>query len=37
MYEGHITGHFKASGISKEEIGYYMTGDRSGEEAVYEK
>ena len=37
MYEGHITGHFKASGISKEEIGHYMTGDRSGEEAVYEK
>lgn len=37
MYEGHITGYFKASGISKEEIGYYMTGDRSGEEAVYEK
>ncbi len=37
MYEGHITGHFKASEISKEEIGYYMTGDRSGEEAVYEK
>ena len=37
MYEGRITGHFKASGISKEEIGYYMTGDRSGEEAVYEK
>ena len=37
MYEGHITGHFKASGISKEEIGYYMTVDRSGEEAVYEK
>ena len=37
MYEGRITGHFKASEISKEEIGYYMTGDRSGEEAVYEK
>ena len=37
MYVGHITGHFKASEISKEEIGYYMTGDRSGEEAVYEK
>ena len=37
MYEGRITGHFKASGISKEEIGYYMTGNRLGEEAVYEK
>ena len=37
MYEGRITGQFKTSGISKEEIGYYMTGDRSGEEAVYEK
>ena len=37
MYEGRITGQFRTSGISKEEIGYYMTGDRSGEEAVYEK
>ena len=37
MYEGRITGQFKTSEISKEEIGYYMTGDRSGEEAVYEK
>ena len=37
MYEGRITGQFRTSEISKEEIGYYMTGDRSGEEAVYEK
>lgn len=32
MYEGKVTGSFKAGEISKEEIGYYMTGDRSGKE-----
>ena len=37
IYEGRITGEFRASEISKEEIGYYMTGDRSREEAVNEK
>ena len=30
MYEGKITGEFAAGEISKEEIGYYMTGDRQG-------
>lgn len=33
MFEGEITGYFKASEISKEEIGFYMTGSR-GKEAV---
>ena len=28
IYEGRITGEFAAGEISKEEIGYYMTGDR---------
>ncbi len=28
IYEGKITGHFKAGEISKMDIGYYMTGDR---------
>ena len=28
VFEGHITGEFKADSISKEEIGYYMTGRR---------
>lgn len=37
LYEGRITGEFRASEIRKEEIGYYMTGDRSKEEAVHEK
>lgn len=32
IYEGKITGEFAAGEISKEEIGYYMTGDR--QEAV---
>ena len=31
MYEGEITGHFKAGEITKEEIGYYMTGSRRKE------
>ena len=30
-YEGEITGHFKAGEITKEEIGYYMTGSRRKE------
>ncbi len=29
MYEGRITGHFEADKISKTDIGYYMTGDRT--------
>ncbi len=28
IYEGRITGEFRADSISKEEIGYYMTGNR---------
>ena len=28
MYEGEITGEFSAGAISKEEIGYCMTGSR---------
>jgi simple sugar transport system ATP-binding protein len=36
LYEGKITGEFLAGEISKEEIGYYMTGDRSGKEGVHE-
>lgn len=31
LYEGKITGEFPADGISKEEIGYYMTGARREE------
>ena len=30
MYEGKITGEFKAGEISKMDIGYYMTGNRRG-------
>ena len=33
LYEGHVTGEFRADSITKEEIGYYMTGHR-GEEAA---
>ena len=33
LYEGRITGEFRADAISKEEIGYYMTGHRGEEEA----
>jgi ABC-type uncharacterized transport systems, ATPase components len=33
IYEGKITGSFEAGEITKEEIGYYMTGDRTGSEA----
>ena len=32
LYEGRVTGEFRADSITKEEIGYYMTGHR-GEEA----
>ena len=32
IYEGRITGEFAANEITKEEIGYYMTGDRSSTE-----
>lgn len=31
VYEGHVTGMFNASDISKEEIGWYMTGSRTAE------
>ena len=34
MYEGKITGEFVTGEITKEEIGYYMTGDRREEEAA---
>ncbi len=38
MYEGKITGEFRTSEVTREEIGYYMTGDRSEEvRAVNEK
>ena len=37
LYEGRITGSFRAGEITKEEIGYYMTGDRGREEAADEK
>ena len=33
LYEGKVTGEFKASEITKEEIGYYMTGKRDTEAA----
>lgn len=33
LYEGRVTGEFRADSITKEEIGYYMTGHR-GEEAA---
>ncbi|MBQ2829795.1 MAG: ABC transporter ATP-binding protein [Oscillospiraceae bacterium] len=36
MYEGEITGEFAADAITKEEIGYYMTGS-GREEAQYAK
>jgi len=32
LYEGRVTGHFKAGEIEKADIGYYMTGGRQGEE-----
>ncbi|MCQ2547694.1 MAG: ABC transporter ATP-binding protein [Clostridia bacterium] len=32
IYEGKVTGEFKAGEISKMDISYYMTGDRSNEE-----
>ena len=33
LYEGRITGEFKADAITKEEIGFYMTGSRKEGEA----
>ena len=33
LYEGRITGEFEASAITKEEIGFYMTGSRKEGEA----
>ena len=33
LYEGKVTGEFNASEITKEEIGYYMTGKRDTEAA----
>lgn len=32
LYEGRITGEFSAGSITKEELGYYMTGSREGEQ-----
>lgn len=32
LYEGRITGEFAADSVSKEEVGYYMTGDRGRKE-----
>ncbi len=32
LYEGRITGEFAADSVSKDEIGYYMTGDRGRKE-----
>jgi len=32
IYEGKITGEFMADEITREQIGYYMTGDRSRED-----
>ena len=37
MYEGKITGEFSADAVTKEELGYYMTGCRTGKEAVHAK
>ena len=34
MYEGRITGEFRADKVSREEIGWYMTGRRAGKEAA---
>ena len=34
MYEGRITGEFRTSDITKEEIGWYMTGHRERKEAA---
>ena len=36
LYEGKITGVFQANSITKEEIGYYMTGARREEEKAHE-
>ena len=33
LYEGRVTGEFRADSITKEEIGYYMTGHRREEAA----
>ena len=33
LFEGRVTGCFKSGEIKKEDIGYYMTGGRSDEEA----
>ena len=33
LYEGRVTGEFRAYSITKEEIGYYMTGHRREETA----
>lgn len=36
LFEGKITGEFRAGEISKEAIGYYMTGDRTKQEVPHE-
>ena len=33
LFEGRITGDFASGGITKEEIGYYMTGGKAKEAA----
>ena len=33
LYEGRVTGHFRAGEIEKADIGYYMTGGREEQEA----
>ena len=35
LYEGEITGQFRTDAISKEELGYYMTGARREEEKTH--
>ena len=36
LYEGKITGEFTPETIEKDELGYYMTGNRRKEDAVHE-
>ena len=31
LYEGRVTGEFAAEAITREQLGYYMTGDRTQE------
>ncbi len=34
LYEGQITGSFQTEAITREEIGYYMTGGGKDEESA---